>query len=59
MIRYVPTSSTFKGTVSLNFRAWDQFSGVAGALVNISTLATVGGRTAYSSAVGNAKLQVV
>lgn len=59
MIRYVPTSSTFKGTVSLNFRAWDQFSGVAGALVNISTLATVGGRTAYSSAVGSAKLQVV
>lgn len=59
MIRYVPNSSTFKGTVSLNFRAWDQFSGTAGALVNISTLATVGGRTAYSSQVGNAILRVV
>ncbi|HMP17961.1 MAG TPA: hypothetical protein PKD72_13115, partial [Gemmatales bacterium] len=58
-IRYVPASNSFQGTVSLNFRAWDQFTGLAGTLVNLSTAASVGGRTAFSSAVGNATLRVL
>lgn len=58
LIRYVP-NSTFKGTVSLNFRAWDQTSGVVASLVNLSTTTSYGGRTAYSAAVGTGTLQVV
>lgn len=57
LIRYVP-KTTFAGNVTLQFRAWDQFTGIAGSLVNLSTTASVGGKTAYSSLTGTATLQV-
>jgi hypothetical protein len=61
LIRYVP-KSTFRGSVSLQFRAWDQMSGVVASLVNLtasSTTTPYGGNTAYSSASGTAMLQVI
>ena len=61
LIRYVP-KSTFFGSVSLQFRAWDQMSGVVASLVNLNatSIATpYGGNTAYSSSSGTATLQVI
>lgn len=61
LIRYVP-KSTFHGRVSLQFRAWDQMSGVVGTLVNLTATQTTtpyGGNSAYSSTTGTASLQVV
>jgi len=61
LIRYVP-KSTFHGSVSLQFRAWDQMSGIVASLVNLTaTRYTMpyGGSTAYSSNWGTASLQVV
>lgn len=61
LIRYKPTS-TFHGSVSLQFRAWDQMSGLVGSLVNLTATrftTPYGGSTAYSSALGTATLLVV
>lgn len=61
LIRYVP-KTTFHGSVGLQFRAWDQMSGVVGTLVNLTATQLTtpyGGNTAYSSAFGSATLQVV
>ncbi|HQR07581.1 MAG TPA: CAP domain-containing protein [Gemmatales bacterium] len=61
LIRYVP-KSTFHGSVSLQFRAWDQMSGVVGTLVNLAATRTTtpfGGNSSYSSEFGSATLQVV
>lgn len=61
LIRYVP-KSTFSGSVSLQFRAWDQMSGVVGTLVNLAGTRTTipyGGTSAYSSDFGTATLSVV
>lgn len=57
LIRYVP-NTTFRGTVTMQLRAWDQSAGIVGSLVNLSSSAAVGGKTAYSSTVGTATLLV-
>lgn len=60
LIRFVPVAG-FKGSVSLQFRAWDQTAGVVGTLINLTPSRwgnPVGGNTAYSSAQATASLQV-
>jgi hypothetical protein len=57
LIRFVPTSSSFAGTVSLQVHAWDSSGGLtSGHTVNLSKSTSTGGTTPFSSAVLTAKL---
>ena len=53
-IRFVPNSS-YNGTATFSFRAWDQTAGSAGAVANTSSS---GGNTAFSSASDTAAIVV-
>jgi T1SS-143 domain-containing protein len=55
LIYFKPTSSTFTGTASITFRAWDETTGTSGS--KVSTGAN-GGTTAFSSATDTASLTV-
>lgn len=56
LVRFVPNAG-FKGQVSLQFRAWDQTSGVVGTAVKLAT--SGGGSASYSSVIGTATLQIL
>lgn len=53
VIRFVPNAN-FHGQVGLQFKAWDQFEGIAGALVKMAATST-----SYSSANGTANLTII
>ncbi len=53
-VRFVPNAN-FHGTARLLYRAWDQTSGSAGSIANITT---IGGKTAFSAAVETATITV-
>ncbi len=56
VIRFLPTSSTFAGEVSLSVHAWDGSDGFSdGSTVNLSKTGT-GGKTPFSSTVLTGKL---
>lgn len=54
-LRFVPSTTTFKGTVGIMFIAWDQTSGTNGSLVNASVN---GGTTEFSTAKDDAFVAV-
>ncbi len=54
-VRYVPQAN-FHGTVTFQFRAWDQSAGVAGGFANTTPQEGV---TAFSAVVGTASLEVL
>ncbi len=56
-IRFIPTLN-FNGTVKLFYRAWDQTQGIAGGTRNLSSPASRGGTTAFSTATEYATLTV-
>ena len=58
LVRFVP-NATFTGSASISYRAWDQTSGIAGSNANISTTASIGGSTAFSTAVDSATVNVI
>lgn len=58
LIRFVP-NSTFTGSSSFSYRAWDQTTGIAGSTANLSTSASIGGSTAFSTVVDSATVNVV
>ncbi|MCA9091868.1 MAG: VCBS repeat-containing protein [Planctomycetaceae bacterium] len=53
-IRFVPNDN-FAGTVTISFRAWDQFQGVSGLTYDTSSN---GGSTAFSSNIETASIEV-
>ena len=57
-VRFVPAAN-FYGVVSLVYRAWDRTTGVAGGRANLSSSASVGGSTAFSTATATASLTVL
>jgi RHS repeat-associated protein len=57
LIRFVPTSNSFSGAVSLQVHAWDGSGGfTAGHTTNLSKPTSMGGTTPFSSAVLTGKL---
>ena len=50
MIRFVPTSGTFTGPVTVSVHGWDGTSGSSGTAVNLSKSTSMGGATAFSTA---------
>ncbi len=56
-IRFVPAAN-FYGTATLTYRAWNQTSGQAAGVVNLSAAAATGGTTAFSSAAATANVVV-
>lgn len=57
-VRFVP-NSTFTGTDSFTYRAWDQTTGTPGGTANVSTSSQVGGSTAFSTATDSASINVI
>lgn len=56
-IRFIPNQDFF-GEVTLRFRAWDRTQGTAGGTFDLSQSGSVGGSTAFSTAVESAGLTV-
>ncbi len=47
-VRFVPTAN-FNGTRNMGFAAWDQTTGVAGGVADLTVPGSIGGTTAFSS----------
>lgn len=56
-LRFVPLG--FTGTATVTFRAWDQTSGAAGKVADLSGVGAVGDRSAFSTAIGTGSVQIV
>jgi hypothetical protein len=56
-LRFVPAAN-FTGTVTITYRAWDQTTGSAGALVDLAAPGRTGGQTAFSSRQASARVLV-
>ena len=57
MLRFVPAPN-FSGDVAFSFRAWDQSTGSASAIVDVSQPSLIGGTTAFSTAYHYATITV-
>jgi hypothetical protein len=56
-VRFVPAAG-WTGQARLTYRAWDMTAGTAGAVLDLSSWALVGGKTAFSKEIGQAALTV-
>jgi hypothetical protein len=56
-LRYVPAGAV--GQATITFRAWDQTTGTAGTLANLTLPNALGQQTAFSLATGTATLNIV
>jgi hypothetical protein len=56
-IRFVP-AAYYNGTATITYRAWDQTTGAAGAVVELTSSGATGGATAFSAAAAFARVVV-